>query len=394
MYYKICSALAGLLMLSTVSHASYYRVVDLGDLGGSNAVAYKINNSGMAVGHSQGPANSFDFHPALYDGTAIVDLGTLDFDEGDAYSINDSMVAVGASSTSESGAVPVVYSNGQVLALPEHATLNLHIAVDINNNGIVIGSGFLKELNGQENFEQFFAYDLNSSQYISLDEQTQVLTASAINDSNVLVGYRDHLLSDNEGDFTTRSYVVDLDNLENTREIPSLELELMQAKDININNEVVGYIRDRETGLYTGFYYNFNADQVTLLESSVDSFPELLPTAINDLGQIVGYATNDDFESIPFIIDNSMMKNINELICDPSWSVGRVLDINNSGEMVVYGGKDGAVRALKLIPVADETSCKPTEEVENEEVTDSGGGSVPFLMLVLLTLFGFRRKFN
>ena len=90
------SLLTGLVLLASVwsARAQFYAVTGLGTLGGTNAMAYSINNLEQIVGMGQNAAGNS--HAFLFDGGRMVDLGTLGGSNSWAYGINDMGWMVGA----------------------------------------------------------------------------------------------------------------------------------------------------------------------------------------------------------------------------------------------------------------------------------------------------------
>lgn len=82
-----------LFLAAGAAHAQFYAVTDLGTLGGTNGMAYGINNQEQIVGAMQTPMGSF--HGFLFDGGRVVDLGTMGGSNSWAYGINDNGWMVG-----------------------------------------------------------------------------------------------------------------------------------------------------------------------------------------------------------------------------------------------------------------------------------------------------------
>ena len=82
-----------LLALACATQAQYYAVTDLGALGGTNGMAYAINNHEQIVGTAQTGAGNF--HAFMFAGGRMLDLGTLGGGNSYAYGINDNGWMVG-----------------------------------------------------------------------------------------------------------------------------------------------------------------------------------------------------------------------------------------------------------------------------------------------------------
>lgn len=96
----VWSFLAGLFALAFtgVVHAQFYAVTDLGTLGGTNGLAYGINNHEQIVGTAQ--TRMGNYHAFMFEGGGMVDVGTLGGSNSWAYGINDKGWMVGAAELS------------------------------------------------------------------------------------------------------------------------------------------------------------------------------------------------------------------------------------------------------------------------------------------------------
>lgn len=132
----------------------------LGTLGGDYSVAQDVNDSGQVVGVSTNTNSISDYGHAFItgaNGVGMTDLGTLDGDNSSyASAINDSGQVVGNSVVggnynAEFNAHAFLFSNGEMIDLSLLAPVVaagwtfLH-AVDINDNGQIVGEGVLHGL--------------------------------------------------------------------------------------------------------------------------------------------------------------------------------------------------------------------------------------------------------
>ena len=83
-----------LLALAAPLHAQFYAVSDLGTFGGTNGMAYGINNHEQIVGTAQTAMGNY--HAFMFDGGRMTDLGTMGGSNSWAYGINDTGWMVGA----------------------------------------------------------------------------------------------------------------------------------------------------------------------------------------------------------------------------------------------------------------------------------------------------------
>lgn len=136
------------------THATLWdgtHVVDLGTLpSGKFSYALDINNSGQAIGYSGTDIIGFNSHAVMWDTGNIVDMGTLGGDISRAFAINDYGQAVGESyTTGHSNPHAFLWQHAQMIDLNSLLDQNaidagwiLESAVDINNNGQIIGVAY------------------------------------------------------------------------------------------------------------------------------------------------------------------------------------------------------------------------------------------------------------
>ena len=109
-----------------------------------NILPNAINNKGQIVGVDNNE------HPVLWQDGIVTDLGTLGGTYSEATSINDTGTVVGYSNTSNGSSHAFVYKNGTIFdlntLLPANSGWELNSAIDINDNGQIIGLG---QFNGQ-----------------------------------------------------------------------------------------------------------------------------------------------------------------------------------------------------------------------------------------------------
>src|SRR5512144_23177 len=88
--------LSGLFVLSLAcaARAQSYAVTDLGTLGGTNGMAYGINQHEQIVGTAQTAMGTY--HAFMFDDGRMIDLGTMGGSNSWAYGINDMGWIVGA----------------------------------------------------------------------------------------------------------------------------------------------------------------------------------------------------------------------------------------------------------------------------------------------------------
>jgi probable HAF family extracellular repeat protein len=185
--YWVVGMLTVLTRVSTVYAEDACRVLDLGSLGGANAWAKDINDSGQIVGSSQFDHTPFpEEHAFLWQDGEMQDLGTLPGGSGsEARAINELGTIVGSSAgwgsddeTEFATLVPVIWRDGEIAPLRYDGDEG--VAVDINNHGQIIGS---------HGFGGCLLWESADSEPIQLtNSNAGVCRPYAINDAGAVVG--------------------------------------------------------------------------------------------------------------------------------------------------------------------------------------------------------------
>lgn len=115
------------------------RMVDLGSLGGTWGVTYSLNNQGQVVGNSNLAGDQL-FHAFLWDRGVLTDLGTLGGDISHAAWLNDAGDVVGASFTTGNETVDaVLWRHGTMTDLGTVSGDAASYATSINAGGQILG---------------------------------------------------------------------------------------------------------------------------------------------------------------------------------------------------------------------------------------------------------------
>lgn len=146
------------------------KLSDLGTLGGAQSYARAINNRGQIVGvagkeSAPSPVKPGSFHDDpearvdivtrafLWENSKMKDLGTLGGPNSEAWAVNDKGEVVGAADTQRKAGFggnirsAFVYTEGKMYELsrliPADSGWVLEAAIDINNNGQIVGVGYM-----------------------------------------------------------------------------------------------------------------------------------------------------------------------------------------------------------------------------------------------------------
>nr|WP_246722679.1 DUF3466 family protein [Aliikangiella sp. G2MR2-5] len=296
-------------------------------------------------------------------------------------------------------------------------------AAAINNDGIVVGSAFYDrpdDVDGNGNstsvyMKHAFIYDSSNELLTAiLPENTAVAVTSSfrdINNTGVAVGW--HSTENSTSD--TRAVYYDStisDNLVNL-EVYGSEDEIAIATAINDSNVVVGRAYRPDEGHFTAYTHDINTGETNslgFLNTTSVNGQESEAYDINNSGQVVGRSIYSIYPNVyhAFVYDNGEIKDINDLIdCvqegnepvgERDWEIVEARSINDEGVIVgsgifsryVNGEPVAELRAVMLRPKEGEVpvAC-PVIDDEDE----SGGGSIPFISLLLFPLLTtFRKK--
>lgn len=278
--------LAGLVALSVTAAAQGSWIIteipNLPEWVGS-AEAADINNSGVVCGMGNYVINTSST-PFRFDGTTVTELPILpDADKPIALTtgINASGVICGYSrnAAGKSRACYWVDTTLHTIPYPPEANPDSDLrAYDINDDGVVVG--YFWSTGGERTafyFQDGVSYSLDSA--IRAAGLTDLQTASAVNNSNVICGSAD----DPSGNTTAYTYDIDAGLL---TVIGTIGITDCSATDINDAGQIIG----------RGKYYPWDAiHRVVTYDGTWHFVDYLTPDSqwtggINDQGRIVGTA--------------------------------------------------------------------------------------------------------
>jgi probable HAF family extracellular repeat protein len=122
--------------------------------------------------------------------------------------------------------------------------------------------------------------------------------------------------------------------------------------DINNAGQVVGVMGGNDDG--TGRAFLFSGGVLTDLGMPGSGYQYALAYALNNSGHVVGFASPSFFSSSgerAFIYSSGTMQDLNNLIpTNSGWVLSRAVDINDAGQIVGNGFKNGQPRAFLLTP--------------------------------------------
>jgi probable HAF family extracellular repeat protein len=295
--------------------AVQYNIKDLGTLGGGIEVAFKLNNSGHAVGYSNLPAGS-PTHGFKYDGT-IHDLGTLGGEASFAFGINSGGQVVGMSRDSQSRPHAFMYDT----SMHDLGTLGgtTSYAYGVNDSGRVVGDSLLAgELDATHT--RAFMYDG------TMHDLGFYGSAHAMNATGQIAGSYFPVGSASDHAFLYDGSVHDLGTFGGPFSV---------ATAINSAGRIVGGA-DVAASVQHAFIYDGTKHDLGTL-GGTNSYAR----GINNSNVVVGQAEKLNSEIHAFVYDGAAMRDLNDLI-NPAlgWILYEADDINDFGQILGTGELD------------------------------------------------------
>ncbi len=315
-----------------------YRVVDLGDLGGTYAEAIAINDNGLVVGQST--TVDGNYRGFLYDGATMHDLGTLGGDTSIAYDISDSAAIVGAAGGS-GGTEACRWSGMNPVGLGVLEGGGLSGARGTNSVGVVVGMSL-----DSMGHRRPVKWDANG-----VIEDLGTLggsggNATAVNDVGQIVGN-----ANPSGDGTSHAFLYQDGTMQGLGTFPGGYTS--DARDISADGQVVGW-----SGIPVGENMHtrpFLYDGGPLIDLGSLGGEEGWANGINDLTQIVGQSRTSSGDWHAFIWEGGTMVDLNDSLNPASgWVLRAAQDINSHGQIVGTGSSPfGHTRAFLLTPIPE-----------------------------------------
>ena len=376
---------------STASTTTYYKVQDLGTLGG-NSFATDINDSGQVVGWSSTTiAGSTVARAFLYDESAtpkMQDLGDL----GDIYGtrangINNSGQVVGYSYASNGEQLEqhgFLYDSTNGMQdlndlIPADSGGTITSASDINSKGQIAGAYFKPIENPNDPYVCYYEAPAEGWDYAAVLTPATAATPATyevqnlgtlggdyshaldINDSGKVVGYGQTSGCGED------AFLYDESATPKMLDLGTLGCNCWRATGINNHGQVVGY------GVTVGshaFLYDSATQKVQDL-GDLEGGNMSEARGINDSGTVVGssYEGSDSFIRSPgraFLkVSGQPMINLNTLIpADLGWTIYGASAINTDGQIAATGYKEGVgTHALLLTPTSSDTP-PPADDTE------------------------------
>ncbi len=413
---SILAILTG-LTLNTIVHAAPYTITDLGDLAESSSFGNAINNNGTSIGTYLGPSNAsqvIDSYGFVFDGSNFIDLGLLANSstqiENPIQGINDSGVVVGYRqediSSDNSGVFALrgfTYQNGvfQSLGVPTDSIESR--ALDINNNGIIVGYAKVAvdpNATPVVFLEKAAIIDPNAADPFTIlgtlrADNTGRSSARSINNTGQVVGWSDLEVVD--GLFDTHAFFYDPAGSATLEDLGTLGGKESFANDINDNGIIVGQATDSNEDTFAfSFQPGVDSSLVNLGTLNSDT-PFSVAYDINSNNQVVGFSVagrprqaNQPAPSHAVLYENGNVIDLNEQIdCPLGWTLIAAKGINDAGLIVGSGQINGETHAFLLTPDPNGGAAQQCPDITAPGTSD--GGSLDYLLLLLLSVYLINR---
>jgi len=329
-----------LLCTKLLNGGAIYSVVDLGTLGGSSAIAYKINDSGTAVGWAQTPDGSQ--HAFVSNGGGLQDLSPFANSNTHAYGIN------------AAGTIAGDLGNG-VFATGIN---DVGVVVGTNGHAFELANGTLRDLGLLPGGDWSSAYDINNSGYV--------------------VGYG------TTGSGAMRGFV--WNPSQGIAELGTLGGRDSHATAINDSGEIVG-----NASLVDGTAHAFVAIGAMMTDLGTLGSGSYAQD-INDAGETVGYSwLSSGANTHAFLYQNGTMLDLNALISAWGWELLAAYGINNNGQIVGEGLFQGQAHAFRLDPIESASYSGAGQDCP-VSTPDPGTATLALIGLSLVALSRIRRR--
>jgi probable HAF family extracellular repeat protein len=308
----------------------YYAVTELESLSTKESGAYGINNSGQVVGYSY-PSGG-PMHAVLWDNDALIDVsrgGPFPLNYASAINKTGQVVCNLSPTSHVSGRCPYLWQDGNITYIGECGGSSYVNA--INNAGQVAGSSVNSP---------FVWQDGVMTPLTTLGSNNHYSGALGINDRGQVVGFA-ATKSDNQ----SHAVLWQNNTIEDLGTLPGGSYS--QASSINELGKVVGWSNTSSGSTHAVFWQKRQIKDLGTFDGN-----DTKATAINNRGTVVGYSFNSyDTPIHAFVGRNGRMRDLNSLLpANSGWELTAAYGINDRGQIVGKGKKDGQTKAYLLTP--------------------------------------------
>lgn len=349
----LCSLV--LLSLTGAARAQFYALTDLGSLGGTNGMAYGINNHEQIVGSMQTAMGNY--HAFMFDGGRMVDLGTMGGSNSWAYGVNDNGWMVGGADLPMNNMHAFLCTNA--LMNPSMMDLNTlggsnSIAWMIDMHGDMVGWAAMA--NGAHH--AFFMSNSLAGDIMDLGAAGGTNSeAYCINSNRMVVGYA--MMSDG-----SMQPIMSTNAVYGSSSMMTMGMGGMggasggQSWSVNNMGDNVG-----QAQMSGGNYHAFASGGSGMMGLTTVDLGTLGGTnsfayCINDAGAVVGTAEMGDGAYHAFMVTNALggmvrMMDLNNMVpTNSGWNLMVARGVNAAGQIVGWGMHAGHTNAFLLTPAS------------------------------------------
>ena len=321
-----------------------YTVTDLGTFGGPRSAALSINNYGEVAGFAETVDGRYQAF--VYTDKTLFNLGTLGGTDSYAYRISDSGFVIGrATNAGGKNRAFVTLLNASMFdisSLDARLGGSFSIASGVNGMGQVVGYFHTATGHMAARNRVFLYSDHRVTDLGTFGGADGIVTA--INDSGQMIG---NYGTESNADYAARTAF--LYSGGKAINLGDFGGKVTVAADLNNAGQVVGYSQT-QGGEYHSFIFSGGVlTDLGALPGGTQSFAY----GINNSGQVVGASDSAESTLHAFLYSAGVMRDLNSFIpAHSGWVLTEAREINNGGQIVGNGIKDGHQRAFLLNPVA------------------------------------------
>jgi probable HAF family extracellular repeat protein len=351
--WPLLSSLAFLALTGSV-RAQFYAVTDLGTLGGTNGMAYGINNREQIVGAAQNAMGNY--HAFMFDGGRMMDLGTVGGSNSWAYGVNDHGWIVGTSGLPTTNMHAFLCTN----ALMNPVMMDLGTLGGSNSSAWMIDMhgdtvGWGATTNGTHH--AFLMTNIMPGHMMDLGTAGGTNSeAYCINSNRTVIGYA--MMSNGSMEPIMSTNAMSGGSSMMTMGMGGMGTSGGRSWFVNDMGQIVGQVQ-----MPGGSYHAVASGSGGMMGSITVDLGTLGGTnsiayCLNNAGTVVGTAQLTNGMMHAFVVNNALggmgrMMDLNNLIpTNSGWELMAARGMNAAGQIIGWGMHAGNTNAFLLTPVS------------------------------------------